>query len=341
MSFWETNVVRNRTTTVIVDDGFVETSSFTNFRVVQSTFCCITLLVCLTILIYVLRSSRYVHRNDKQSKIFKYLLFHLGAAVICSFLMFLLSFIKISADSWQWCSFLASLPATLYVLAHAANYMIFLERSKIIELGNSSLMNALRLFTTLGTYFMLAFNCFMFVILRGILLPNNVCVQTFPWWLSILIAIADSALSLAFLIMFIYPLVQQANKMSAYGNVSSESSKKLKEVALKNLKWGSFTIATSFIFLVLTTTIRVLTEMHERSGERVYGFYLVDWTIGPLDLMANAIAACNITIVIWKPSKHRRLPRANTVNSLKSAKHAVVPLESLPSTGKSNTSDAV
>lgn len=304
MSFWSEYVVRSKATTVLVDDDFEETSSFTNFRVTQSVLSGLGLAYASSLLLYILKQSRQVRRNPAQKKTFLLLLVHVISANCCLLGIFVLSVIRIEPEMWPWCSFAGSLPSPFYVLGHASNYLIFLQRAKIVDTGKSRIMRNLRLLTMAGSYGMLLSNVLVFIVLRGKLLPNGVCVQTFPWWLSILVAITDSTLCAAFLVLFVYPLYEQARVMSKSGQASADSTAKLYRVAHKNFFWGTFTIVTSFILLTIVTTVRIIVQANESKGLHLYTLYMVDWALAPLDVIANLVAAASITMAIWKRQTH-------------------------------------
>lgn len=226
MSFWSEYVERSEATTVVVDDKYEDTRTSNKLRLSQTIVSSLCLLITTLYFIYILHQSRQVRRKPTQRTIFKLFVGHVLSASVANLVILVLSVVNIESDAWRWCSFLGSLPSPCYVLSHGCNYLIFLKRSKTVYTGSSRLMRLFNLFTLFGTYGMLFTNACVFILLRGLLLPNNVCVQTFPWWLSVLILAADTSLTTVFLFLFIYPLRQQAHALRTCGQGIADSTKR-------------------------------------------------------------------------------------------------------------------
>lgn len=297
-NYFNSVIKRSKETTVLVDDGFVETEAFVSLRAMQAAGGTLAFVLGLIALAYVLFQSQHVKRTPAQSYLFKLLLAHVAANIISNFHMMLLGTVYIYPKHWQLCSFLGSMPGPAYVTSHAFSNLIFLQRSKVVTKnmqGSITLRNTLRI-TTFGTYAMLLVVGACYVFLRGMLLPNNVCTHTYPWWAAIVVLVGDLSLATAFLILFVEPVRAQAKFLSEHA-ATAESSLKLMKIAKKNLYWGSISLATTFCFIWIVIIARIVLETN---NDEVYAVYMLDWAFGPIETSANLLAALQLTAPVWR-----------------------------------------
>lgn len=287
---------RSRETTVKQIPGFTVTEGFRKMRRMQSITTGTAFVLGLSAFILVLLRSKNQKRSPSQSRILKLLIGHLLAMIACTFSMCVLGVVTFSENGWAWCSALASLPATTYVLSHGFSYLIFLHRAQVAGALDSKRLRYIWQYAAAGTVAMLCSIPIMFVILRGILLPNGVCVQTFPWWLPVLLMAGDATVSATFLVLFVYPVWKQAESMSKI-KATSKTSDPLLKLARKNLLWGALTICTTFASLIVITAVRIALKNHSENEN--YSLYFVDWAMGPFDIITNMVAALKITSSVW------------------------------------------
>lgn len=314
MDFYQTVVKRSRETTVVEDEYFVENTAFLLLRKMQAVGGMLAFLVGVSAMVLVVYQGRFVKRTSTQNLLYKLLILHVSANIVSNFHMMLLGTIQIDPDHWRLCSFLGSMPGPIYVTSHAFSNLIFLQRSRIVtkNMQTSKIMDITLKLATLGTYIMLFVAGAIYVFLRGKLLPNGVCTHTYPWWGAIIVLITDLSLSLAFLILFVEPLRQQAKFLSEHAAMA-DSSMKLMNVARKNLRWGSFSLGTTFCFTMIVILARITLALNSSGG--VYAVYMLDWAFGPLETTANLVAALNLTAPVWKRQYHKLLPRSTQSRS--------------------------
>lgn len=258
-------------------------------------------------------------RSGTQGYIFKILLLDFALVLTNTIVIFIFAFVRFTPDAWAYCSIAGSIPATVYTLGHACNYLIFLQRSQVYGPNEPEYVTYIRQFAKLGTYSMIAFGLLIGIVLRGKLLPDYICVEIYPWWVSAAILIADGLLSSVFLLLFIIPVRDHAKMFRDHRNVSRISNK-LIEIARKNLFWSSITICTTFFFLLTLSVIRFATELDHRESPNHYSYYLIDWCFAPVDLVINTFAAVKITEAVWRPKSARPvrpdITRFRTLESL-------------------------
>lgn len=298
MEFWETVVKRTRETTVLDDPNFKETNAFLKLRQMQAIGGVFSLTFGVLALCYVILHSRFVKRSATQEYLFRLLLLHITCNILCNFHMMLLGHINISPSAWALCSVLGSIAGPAYIASHAFSNLIFLQRSKIVT-KNMLMSKGLKVtlyLATIGTYAILVVLCIIFFFLRGELLPNNVCTHTYPWWGAIIVLIADLSLGAAFLVVFVAPVRAQAKFLSEH-KATKESSEKLMRIAYKNLRWGGFSLCTTFCFIMIVIVARMVLELQD---ERSYAVYMLDWSFAPFETSANLLAALKLTSPVWK-----------------------------------------
>lgn len=314
MSFYDRVIRRSQSSTVIDNDGFVASVSFYHLRKVQAVAGCMAFLWSIIALLYVVYHSRFVRRTSTQQYLFKLLLIHIIANTSSNFFMMLLGMVTIETENWRWCSFLGSMPGTLYISSHAFSNLIFLQRSNLVtkNINTSRAMDISLYIARICTYITLISVGGNYILLRGILLPNGVCTHTYPWWGSIVVLMVEFLLGTSFLIHFIGPLRKEAKFLSEH-TATAQSSKRLMRIARRNFLWGSLSLCTTLVFMSIVMVARTILELSKSHNGAIY---MLDWSLGPFETSANLLAALKLTQPVWKASSSSVVPRTKMTDSL-------------------------
>lgn len=299
-AFFSLYMERTRNSTLITEEDFVASTTYTSMEYAHRILSSICLVLIYTMVSYVLWKSRGVNRTPRQARIFRILLVLFTLVLTNSSIIFALGIVRFSPDSWAWCSAIGTIPATVYTLGHACNYLIFIQRSEILDGHEPKIVKYIRNIGKLGAYSTIIFGVSVITIIRGKLLPTYICVGDYPWWGSVIVLVSDLSLSVTFLLLFYIPVRVHARSLQT-NCTTPESTLKLMEVARKNLKWSSITIGTTFVYLLAVCSIRFVTTLSTGYSIDRYTAYFLDWCFAPIDLVINTFSVLQITGVVWKP----------------------------------------
>lgn len=306
--FFDEVVARTANTTLSYDDDFVATSTIDVMLTVQACFAGCGILLCAGTIIY-LHIFCYKRLKPSQIKVYVMLNFYLLFMFGLDISLLILAIDKFSEARWLGCSFGGSMPPFFYVAAHACTYLIFLQRCKIGIAQKKSRLHLLRKFAMYGTYAMPIFIIWLLLTVRGLSLPNHVCVMTYPWWIGLMFFSADITFSAVFLILFLVPVISQVSLMSASRNIREmDSTSKLKRIALKNLFWSSFTLITTAGVMGTITFIPVYTNFHGMRSDQ-YHLQIIQLMATPIDSICNYAGLMAITSAVWSPKTWKTLPQ--------------------------------
>lgn len=301
MSFWETYVIRNETTVIVEAENYEESPSFQVLRFISAvTSACSLLFGCIAFVIVITRSRKTEH-SSAQQYIMKYLYGHLVSMSCSSLSILILTTAKFEPIHWRLCSGLGSLPPTFYMLTHCCNYWIFVQRSKVIRFLSIKWPSTVLSCAKFGTVLICIATLVSPIHTHGKLLPDGTCVQFFPSNLIFMQLVLDCSLGIIFLFLFLIPMYAHLARMQE-NNVKTVATSRYTNMARVNLLWGSTSILTSFIVVIVSASVQAASGLSTNAQLGRFHFLLFDWAIAPIDMCINLLAALKITQMTWNPS---------------------------------------
>lgn len=311
MTFFETFIALNETTTVIVDENFTASNTFQRLRLCVTIASSAALLLGLGCLSKVVLSFRYKHTRA-QTYILKLLVGHIVGMSCSNFMLLFFSQIEFQKENWIWCSVLGGTPVCFYLMSHIFNYMLFLQRSKIIQLTKTKRLYQVFVLAKFGTVAAACIIAPSILFIRGRLLPNNVCVQFFPWKFAMSLAVLDSGLGVLFLLLFMLPMWQHLSNMRSMEN-NAKSQAHFVQMAKENYRWGTFAIISSFVLIVLSSSLQAANLIREDHGQPAhYHLFMIDYLAAPFDMCINLFSSMIITRRAWNPPVRGKEADAST-----------------------------
>lgn len=326
MSFWETVVVRNWNSTIVVDPTFHETATSHVFHLIQTFGSGVFVICSLSFALYVVFFKRHVSRAPAQLYVLKLLFLHILCVLITNLTIFILSIIEVPYEHFNLCNILAPLVPFFQVLSYGVANLIFLQRSKVGtgSLEKTSVLKISSFVAKWGTIGGIAFAWVLMLIMHGRLFPNLTCtyIAILPWWVTIIFTMATTNTYIAFLLLFLIPVYKN---LLLFQNASeNQSFYHLRQAARKNLKWSTIAIVSSFVFLVIVTIYEYLKKVDSYS----YSYYLLNWTLTPVDSGVNLFCLIKITESAWRGKSRTVLSKvasSNYSNPRTSGKNEILP----------------
>lgn len=303
MSFVETYVIRTQANSVIQDDNFRDSNAFTTMqnvgRIVSGAAVLFGIIAATEV------SFNYLAVKETRSSVQKYIIKllagHMLSMLGSNLVIFALSIARFADENWQQCSIFGSLPIFLYFVSHCFNYFILIQRAKLARLSSVHVFRVLFVIAKFGGFLALLLTMSTLSFVRGVILPNRVCVYSYPWKVALVLSLLDCALGTVYLLLFLLSLQKYLRTLREMEDCSDSASRYV-TMARTNLKWGGISILSSSFLLFFATTLQALNGSHENSGGSTnYSFHLVDSIVAPCDMCINLLAALKITQQTWRP----------------------------------------
>ncbi|GBG30597.1 Hypothetical Protein FCC1311_068172 [Hondaea fermentalgiana] len=303
-SFVDEYIVRNETVTIHLPLDYPSehareaTAGMLAAQTVTSAIAMFFGIGAQTMLTYYLFKEKK-NRSPAQQKVFLLLYAHIFFMTANSFVIFCFSVFKTPPSLWRVCNVAGTLPSTMYVAGNGLSYAIFLKRASATAFAakRSKFATAMWYYALLGTYGIPGFICLMWLLINGRIIYGEICYQDHASWLAFMFTTIDTTLSLAFLYLFLEPVMQQLKIMhGGTGNSRSAATIKMRATAMKNLRWSSMTIFSTFLFMLIVSIVPNL-----ETSEETRHLKMITWVGQPLDSFFTMIGMLAITSGIWRP----------------------------------------